>query len=119
MREFPRAVYWCLTYFNVSAQQPGIEPSVVPYIVSIANADSSFGRLSFGFGLLADHLGPVNVLISFAALAAVTTYAWPYCTTTASIIVIALIYGFASEAYVELMGWRKWSCWRIWGGGWG
>ncbi|EJU01494.1 MFS general substrate transporter [Dacryopinax primogenitus] len=95
-------LYTALTYFNVSAQQPGISPSLAPYIVSIANAASTFGRLSSG--LLADGMGPVNVLIPFTALAAVTTYVWPYCTTTASIVVIAVIYGFASGAYVGLMG---------------
>ncbi|KZT55000.1 MFS general substrate transporter [Calocera cornea HHB12733] len=95
-------LYTALTYFNVSAQQPGINPSVISYIVSIANAASTVGRLTSG--ALADHMGPVNVLIPFTALAAVTTYAWPYCTTTASIIVIAIIYGLSSGAYVGLMG---------------
>ena len=44
-----------LTYINVSATFVGIDNNFAPYLVSISNAGSAFGRVIAG--LLADRLG--------------------------------------------------------------
>ncbi len=45
----------------------------------------------------------MNVMIPFTLLAGVLTYAWPFTHSTASLIVVTLLYGFCSGAYVSLM----------------
>lgn len=42
-------------------------------------------------------------MIPFTLIAAAFTYGWPFTHTTASLIVISLIYGFCSGMYVSLM----------------
>ncbi|KIJ43985.1 hypothetical protein M422DRAFT_60167 [Sphaerobolus stellatus SS14] len=45
----------------------------------------------------------MNVMIPFVIIAAITTYAWPFARTEASLIIIAIIYGFALGAYISLI----------------
>lgn len=110
-----------LTYVNVSATQLGSSPQLASYFVAFANASSIFGR--WMSGLLADRVGAkillvhsklseftynarpghLNVMIPFTLFAGILTYAWPFATSTASLIVVTLIYGFCSGTYVSLL----------------
>ena len=54
-------------------------------------------------GILADKLGVLTVTAPLTILCAIMTYIWPFATTKGSLIVIAIIYGFCSGAYVSLL----------------
>ena len=110
-----------LTYVNVSATQLGSSPELASYFVAFANASSIFGR--WMSGLLADRIGAnrillylilgefnynawpghLNIMIPFTLFAGILTYAWPFASSTASLIVVTLIYGFCSGTYVSLL----------------
>lgn len=42
-------------------------------------------------------------MIPFTLFAGILTYAWPFASSTASLIVVTLIYGFCSGTYVSLL----------------
>lgn len=69
---------------------------------SVANTYTSFfGRLSAG--MLSDRIGSYNILVSACYLAGILSLAlWIPATTNAGIIVFAILFGFASGAYVAL-----------------
>jgi len=90
-----------LTYIDLSATTIGISPNFSFYLLAITNAASGFGRVACG--ILGDKLGALNVSASFTLVCAVMTYAWPFATTKESLIVIGIIYGFFSGAYVTLL----------------
>ncbi|KAI8975863.1 MFS general substrate transporter [Trametes punicea] len=94
-------IYTVLTYIDVSAASSGIDPDLSFYLLSIANACSTIGRLSGG--LLADRLGPLTVITPITAVAGVLTYAWPYAKNTGGYVAIAVLYGTASGVYVSLL----------------
>ena len=39
----------------------------------------------------------MNVMIPFTMVAGIMTYCWPFATTKASLIVVAIIYGYVRE----------------------
>jgi hypothetical protein len=99
-----------LTYIDVSATFVGVDADFSFYLISIANAASGFGRLFAG--VIADRLGlwlrllllfdvgtynlsigAINVTVPCTLLAGIMTYVWPFITTKASFVVIALFYG--------------------------
>ncbi|KAJ3565582.1 hypothetical protein NP233_g7544 [Leucocoprinus birnbaumii] len=94
-------LYTVLTYVNVSATQLGSSPDLAFYFVAFANASSMFGR--WMSGLLADSIGHLNIMIPFTLFAGILTYAWPFTHSTASLIVVTVIYGFCSGTYVSLL----------------
>lgn len=98
-----------LTYIDISAAEAGIS-NFSFYLVSIANGCSIIGRLSGG--LIADKIGestprllapplltseacagPLNVMMPATFVAGILTYAWPFASSVASWVVIAVIYG--------------------------
>ncbi|KAK1221521.1 hypothetical protein PQX77_015640 [Marasmius sp. AFHP31] len=84
-------LYTALTYIDVSAVQAGVSRDFSFYLVSIANASSTLGRISTA--ILSDRIGPVNWIAPTTVAAAILTYAWPFAQTQSSLIVIAVIYG--------------------------
>ena len=44
----------------------------------------------------------MNIMIPFTAVAGILTYIWPFVRGKAAYIVVAIIYGFASGAYISL-----------------
>ena len=90
-----------LTYIDVSASAAGISPEFSFYLVSIANAGSGLGRLVSG--ILADRFGPLTVIAPLNLVCAIMTYIWPHATTKGPLIIIGIIYGFCSGAYVSLV----------------
>ncbi len=87
-------IYTVLTYIDVSATAHGIDENFSFYLVSIANASSGLGR--YCAGMLADRVGPMNVMIPFTTVAAVVTFAWPFAVDKGGLIAIALVYGYVS-----------------------
>jgi MFS family permease len=88
-----------LTYIDLSAIAVGISPEFSFYLLSIANAGSGLGRISSGY--LGDKLGTLTVTAPLTLLCAIVTYVWPFATTKGSLIVIGIVYGFCSGAYVS------------------
>ncbi|TFK79571.1 MFS general substrate transporter [Polyporus arcularius HHB13444] len=95
-------LYTCLTYLSLSGLLNGVNPDLSFYLLSIANASSAIGRL--GGGILADRVGPLNILIPSTFIAGVMTYAWPFATTKGPLIAIAVFYGIFSGVFVAIMG---------------
>ncbi|CAE6362960.1 unnamed protein product [Rhizoctonia solani] len=84
-------LYTVLTYLQVYAKEVDISPNLIPYLISISNGTSFFGRIGSGF--LSDRIGPLNALIPATLITGVATYAWPFARSDGSLIAIACIYG--------------------------
>ncbi|ELU44176.1 ATP-dependent RNA helicase eIF4A [Rhizoctonia solani AG-1 IA] len=84
-------LYTVLTYLQVYAKEVKISPNLIPYLISISNGASFFGRI--GSGYLSDRIGPLNALIPATMITGVATYAWPFARSDGSLIAIACIYG--------------------------
>ncbi|EEB94229.1 hypothetical protein MPER_06992, partial [Moniliophthora perniciosa FA553] len=46
---------------------------------------------------------PLNIIIPFTLLSAVMTYAWPFARDIPSLVVVSIIYGFGSGAYISIL----------------
>ncbi|KAG1720241.1 MFS general substrate transporter [Suillus lakei] len=68
------------------------------FILAIANASSTFGRVSAG--LMADEIGALNTMIAFTAVAGIMTFAWPFAKNEIQLIVISSIYGPTHPIYI-------------------
>ncbi|KAF2666504.1 MFS general substrate transporter [Microthyrium microscopicum] len=64
------------------------------YLLPIMNAGSCIGRTFPAW--LADKVGPLNVLIPGMAMSGLLVFCWIPAKTGASVIIIAIVYGFAS-----------------------
>ncbi|KAF7291500.1 MFS general substrate transporter [Mycena kentingensis (nom. inval.)] len=93
-------LYTPLTYIAVTASKAGISPSFNVYFVSLANASSGAGRIFTG--ILADKIGCISVMIPGTVVAALITYAWPFADTLPALLVISVLYGFASGVFVGI-----------------
>ena len=88
-------------YIQSFAQAHNIGNSRLPaFILPILNAGGIVGRILPNF--FADRTGPMNMLIPFFALSSVMAFIWIACTTTGSLVVFALIFGFCSGAILSL-----------------
>ncbi|KAF8584118.1 MFS general substrate transporter [Ramaria rubella] len=94
-------LYTVLTYIDSSAAFYGVSPNLSFYLVAIANASSSMGRVMSG--IVSDRIGPLNSVIPMTLVAALLTYAWPYARSATPLIIIAILYGFSSGAFVSLL----------------
>ncbi|CUA69038.1 Monocarboxylate transporter 7 [Rhizoctonia solani] len=84
-------LYTVLTYLQVYAKEVGVSPNLIPYLISISNAASFFGRISSGY--LSDRIGPLNTIIPSALVTGIATYAWPFARSDGALIAVACIYG--------------------------
>lgn len=69
-------------------------------LLSILNAGSAFGRAIPG--ILADKYGSLEILIGVTLISALIAYCWLAVHTLAGMVVVAIIYGFASGAVVSI-----------------
>lgn len=93
-------LYTELTYISVSAVAIGVSKDFSFYMIAIANAASTFGRVISG--LLADKIGALNTMAVFTAMTGITTIAWPFAKDKSQLITIAAIHGFSIGAYISL-----------------
>ncbi|KAF8272784.1 MFS general substrate transporter [Lactarius quietus] len=91
-----------LVFVVASGPSQGVSESFSPYLVSIANAGNAVGRLLSG--ILADYLGPLNVMIPATFIAGVLAIIWPYTRGTAGLVTISVTYGVSSSAFLALVG---------------
>ncbi|KAI5990673.1 MFS general substrate transporter [Pisolithus albus] len=95
-------LYVPLIYLDLSGQDAGYSPNFTFYLISIANCASLIGRLSSG--ILADRFGALNTLIPFTLVGAIVSFAWPFATSSiASLVIVSIIYGCATGAFVSLI----------------
>ncbi|KAH9955222.1 MFS general substrate transporter [Russula dissimulans] len=95
-------LYTVLTFIDASARTQDVPPHLASYLVAIANAGSAIGRLSSG--ILADRVGPINVMTPSLFLGGVLTFVWPYVRGTSALVPLALFYGASSGAFAALIG---------------
>ncbi|KAI1158582.1 monocarboxylate permease-like protein [Nemania serpens] len=94
-------LYLPLNYLNIQAEQQGVNPTLIPYILPIVNAVSIPGRILPG--ILADRAGRFNTIILVAGLSGVVTLAlWIPGTTTGATLAFGAIYGFTSGGFISL-----------------
>lgn len=70
------------------------------YLISILNGSSFFGRLIPG--IIADKIGTLNMLSFLSFVAGILTLCWIRMTSSAAIIVFAVLYGFFSGGMISL-----------------
>jgi predicted MFS family arabinose efflux permease len=93
-------LYTPLSYVDVMGSELGMG-DYSTYLIAIANAASLLGRI--GPAIFADKTGSLNILLPGLIGSAVTTYAWPFCTSKASLTVITAINGVFQGCYVSLL----------------
>lgn len=72
----------------------GMEPALAAYLVAIVNASSTFGRVLPG--ILADHLGRINMFAGGGAATGLVILCLVRATSTAGLVIFAVAFGFAS-----------------------
>ncbi|KAJ7675901.1 major facilitator superfamily domain-containing protein [Mycena polygramma] len=80
----------------------GFDANMTFYSVSVLNAASLFGRIVPGF--LADRWGRFNMMVATALASAILTFASIAARNEASVLIIAVLYGFTSGNVVSLQG---------------
>jgi MFS family permease len=95
-------------YLPTYAVDHGMSPQLSSYLVAILNAASFVGRVVPG--ILADKLGPLNMMFIAATCTGILILVWQAITTSAGIIVFSVLYGFFSGAIVSLMTFALASC---------
>ncbi len=96
------SAYQCRSITHqVFAEAHGISQTLTFYTLAILNAASIFGRISPNF--LADKIGSLNLLTVMCAGAGVISFSIFGATSPGGLIVVAILYGFFSGAYVSLL----------------
>ncbi|KAI1173360.1 monocarboxylate permease-like protein [Nemania sp. FL0916] len=94
-------LYLPLSYLNIQAQEQGVDPALIPYILPIVNAFSIPGRIIPG--IIADRAGRFNTMILVAAVSGVITLAlWVPSASTAATLAYGGVFGFTSGGYISL-----------------
>ncbi|KAL4762897.1 MCT family MFS transporter [Aspergillus foveolatus] len=91
--------------FLFYVQSYAIETGIVDgnlgfYLLAMLNAGSTFGRIAPNF--LADHTGPLNMLIPAVSITAILSFVWIGVHTVPGIIVLSVLYGIFSGGFVSL-----------------
>ncbi|THU89177.1 MFS general substrate transporter [Dendrothele bispora CBS 962.96] len=94
--------YYPLFYLQLSGITHGVDKTLVFYSIAIMNAANLPGRLIPNH--LASRLGVHNQMIVAASICGALAIAFIGMHNAAGMVVIAIIYGFASGAYVSLLG---------------
>lgn len=97
-----------LFYLPTYAVDHGMSTLLASYLLSILNGASFIGRVVPG--ILADKLGPLNMMFLAALGTGILILVWQVITSNAGIIVFAVLYGFFSGAIVSLMTFALATC---------
>ena len=92
-----------MPYFHVTAyaqDRTGASDALAFYLVAIINGSSAFGRILPN--LLADTLGPFNMIVGLSLCSIVLAFGWMGVDSVAGICVFAVLYGFFTGGYVSL-----------------
>ncbi|RDW58452.1 hypothetical protein BP5796_12382 [Coleophoma crateriformis] len=100
---------WCIMmgmytpffYLPTYAVEHGMSQTLSSYLIAILNGASFFGRVIPG--ILAEKMGPLNMLSVAAFGTGILILCWHAITTSAAIIVFSALYGFFSGAIISLI----------------
>ncbi|GFG20113.1 MFS transporter, putative [Aspergillus udagawae] len=87
-------------YLPLYGEFQGMSTSLAFYLIAIQNASSFFGRLVPG--VIADKIGPYNMLSTVSIITAIITFCWICMTTNAGIIAFSVLYGFFSGGIIGI-----------------
>jgi hypothetical protein len=90
-----------LTYIGTYGQLLGFGDSA-PYLLIIQNGSSLIGRI--GAGILADRIGVYNTVFGGCSIITIMFWVWLACTTVPACIVLVVIIGISSGAFISLQG---------------
>ncbi|EZF31018.1 hypothetical protein H109_01657 [Trichophyton interdigitale MR816] len=94
-------LYNMMVYIQPYAIDEGIMGTDLAfYLLAILNSASTFGRIIPNY--FVDLIGPFNVMIPMAFCSGIIALGWIGVHTTGSIIVIVILYGFFSGAFVSV-----------------
>lgn len=88
-------------YLPTFAMEHGMNPDLAWYLISILNAASLFGRILGGY--LAVVTGSFELLSACCAAFGVLTLCWLRASSSAALIVLAVLFGFFSGGIIGLM----------------
>ncbi|WRT66384.1 uncharacterized protein IL334_003339 [Kwoniella shivajii] len=88
-------------YIQIYGEDHGISSNLTQYTIAILNAASIFGRTLPNF--FADKVGSLNVITLCSFFTGVLVFAIFGAGSPGGLIVVAILYGFFSGAYVSLM----------------
>ncbi|EPS97880.1 hypothetical protein FOMPIDRAFT_1018031 [Fomitopsis schrenkii] len=88
-------------YLQLWVNVHGLSATLGLYTIAILNGASIFGRTLLN--MLADRIGPLNVLWPVATVTAALMFVMFSVTTTAATIVFSIFYGFFSGALISMM----------------
>ena len=96
-------IYVLFFYIEIyGLQECHMNGSLATYLLAVVNAGSFLGRLIPNY--LADRVGPLNVHVPFAFVAALLAFSWIAIRDSTSLVVYGIFYGFFSGTFVSLPG---------------
>ncbi|EJU01044.1 MFS general substrate transporter [Dacryopinax primogenitus] len=95
-------LYFVFFYIQLYAETVGISSTVAFYTLAMINAASIFGRTLPN--LLADKFGPITVLIPCSVVTGAIVFAVLGIKNVGGLVIVCILYGFWSGAYVSLVG---------------
>ncbi|KAF8957730.1 MFS general substrate transporter [Flammula alnicola] len=98
---FIMGLYFPLFYIQLDSIKHNLSPSFSFYSLVILNGSSFFGRIAAGF--LAGIAGVGNLVIASTLCCSILIFAMIAISNVASVVTIAIIYGFWAGVYVALM----------------
>ncbi|KAI0926615.1 hypothetical protein AcV7_005507 [Taiwanofungus camphoratus] len=94
-------VYVPLFYLQLFAADHGVNARITTYALAILNAGGVVGRLLPPF--LADEIGIYNMLLPSIFMSAALIFSIFGATTSAGVVLVALLFGFSCGAYTSLI----------------
>lgn len=88
-------------FLPIYATQHGMSLQHAYYLVALLNGTSTFGRLIPG--VLADRMGPLNMLFVFGNISGIFILCWSRMTSHAAITAFSALYGFFSGSILSLL----------------
>ncbi|KAK6906005.1 hypothetical protein I203_106840 [Kwoniella mangroviensis CBS 8507] len=95
------SVYAPVNYAQEYGQHLELPKGATQYLVTIINGTSIIGRI--GGGQLADHFGSIQTETVGVFICGTMCFFWTKCTSSASLIAYAALYGVAQGVYVALL----------------
>ncbi|KAJ7103759.1 MFS general substrate transporter [Mycena epipterygia] len=92
--------YFPVIYIQLLGVQNSVGSNLAFYSLAILNVSSAFGRISGNY--LADVYGPFNVQIPYTFFTAATIWAMLGIHNAASLVIVSILYGFFSGAWLAL-----------------
>lgn len=87
---------------SMAAQYDGISTEDAAFLVSVIGISNTVGRVLSGWISDFSWVNSLVVTNSAILLSALTVFLFPYCTSYASLVIMALLFGFFVAAYISL-----------------